>query len=74
MEGTFSWSVALGSWTVPTWLWAVVGFVLLPWVTVALVFTSPGGIVGFDWAIIVIALLVDLGALGSGREARRRRT
>jgi len=33
-----------------------------------------GGIAGFDWAIIVIALLFDLGAFGSGREAQRRRT
>lgn len=74
VEGMFNWTVALGSWTIPAWLWAVTGFVFLPWVTVALVFTSPGGIVGFDWAIVVIALLFDLGAFGSGREAQRRRT
>ena len=74
VAGTFSWTLAPGSWTIPAWLWAVIGFVFLPWVTVALVFTSPGGIVGVDWAIVVIALLIDLGALGSGREAQRRRT
>jgi hypothetical protein len=74
VEGAFNWTTVIAGWTVPVWLWAVLGFVLLPWVTVALVFVAPGGIAGFEWAILVIALLFDLGAVGGGREAHRRRT
>lgn len=74
VEGAFNWTTVIGGWTVPTWLWAALGFVFLPWVTVALVFVAPGGVAGFDWAILVIALLIDLGAVGGGREAQRRRT
>jgi len=41
VEGAFNWTTVIGGWTVPAWLWAVLGFVFLPWVTVALVFVAP---------------------------------
>lgn len=57
-----------------TWLWPALGFLLLPWTTVAYVFVAPGGVSGLDWLILVIGLLLDLGAHGGGgREYTRRR-
>lgn len=73
VEGTFNWTTIIGGWVVPAWLWAVLGFIFLPWVTVALVFVSPGGVAGFDWAILLIALLLDVGVFGGGSAANKRR-
>lgn len=74
VNAAFDWTIAAGGWTVPVWVWPVLGFFILPWVTVAIVFVSPGGVVGLDWAILLIALLLDVGVFGGGREARRRRS
>ncbi|MHB1323335.1 MAG: hypothetical protein ACYCXZ_03200 [Coriobacteriia bacterium] len=74
VTGAFNWTVAGGGFTVPTWVWPLLGFIFLPWVTIAYVFVSPGGVAGLDWLILVIALLFDIGAFsGGGREYRRRR-
>jgi hypothetical protein len=54
------------------WLVPFLGFFLLPWTTLAyaLMWWSSNGVVGFEWFIVVLAFLVDLGAFGGG--ARRR--
>jgi hypothetical protein len=72
--GTFTgWVTTAGSFTAPLWVWPVLGFVLLPWTTVAYIFVAPGGINTLEWVILAIALLLDLGTHGgSGREARKR--
>jgi hypothetical protein len=61
---------------VPAWAVPLAGFFILPWTTIAYVFVSPGGLTTIDWAILVVALLIDLGAHGGGRTAyyRRRRS
>jgi hypothetical protein len=58
---------------VPAWGLPLLGFLILPWTTVAYLFVSPGGINGLDWAILAIALIIDLGAHGGGGTAYRRR-
>ena len=30
-------------------IWAILGFIFLPWTTLMYVMVIPGGIVGFDW-------------------------
>ena len=74
--GTFAgWSTRLGNMTAPTWMWPLVGFLLLPWVTVAYVFVAPGGISTLEWVVLGIALLFDLGTHGGGgREVSKRRS
>ncbi|MCX6921768.1 MAG: hypothetical protein NT154_00890 [Verrucomicrobia bacterium] len=76
VNGTFSgWSTTVGSFTAPHWIWPLIGFFLLPWTTVAYIFVAPGGITTLEWAVIVIALLLDLGAHGgSGCAYRQRRS
>jgi hypothetical protein len=49
------------------------GFFLLPWTTLMYVFVSPGGVNGFDWALLAIAFIIDLGAYGGGGWGNRKR-
>lgn len=75
VDATFrGWTAAVGSVTAPTWIWPLVGLLVVPWTTVAYIFVSPGGISGLDWIILLIALLLDLSTHGgSGRAYRQRR-
>jgi len=58
-------------------LWPVLGFLFLPWTTLAWVLVAPhgsfSGIGGFGWFLLVIALLVDLGSWSGGGYGNRRR-
>jgi hypothetical protein len=57
-----------------TFLVPCVGFFLLPWTTLMYVFVSPGGgINGFDWILMLIALLADLSSYGGGGYGNRKR-
>lgn len=60
-----------------TFLIPLLGFFFLPWTTLAYVLVFPGGVEGFDFIWLVIAVLADLGAWGGGyrnRERIRRRS
>ncbi len=74
--GTFGgWTATLGGWMTPSWIWPALGFLLLPWTTVAFVFVAPGGITLLEWVILAIALLFDLSTHGgSGRAYQQRRS
>lgn len=74
VNGAFDWTTIIGGYAIPTWFWAALGFILLPWVTIAYVFVSPGGVVGAEWLIMLLALLLDIGVFGGGASARRRRS
>lgn len=54
-------------------LWPILGVIFLPWTTMAYVLMSPGGVQGLQWAVVVLGLLIDLGALGGGNYSRRNR-
>ncbi|HEY8083469.1 MAG TPA: hypothetical protein VIE64_07960 [Solirubrobacterales bacterium] len=58
---------AFESWFVP-----LLGFFLLPWTTLAyaLMWSSSDGVVGFEWFIVVLAFLFDLGAYAGGSRQR----
>jgi hypothetical protein len=63
-------SRAFDSWFVP-----FLGFCLLPWTTLAYVvmWSSSNQVTGFEWFIVILAFLIDLGSYAqSGR--RRART
>lgn len=55
------------------WFIPVLGFFLLPWLTLMYVIVAPGGITGFEWALIALGALLDLGSYGGGGGASRRR-
>jgi hypothetical protein len=62
-------SRAFDSWLVP-----LIGFFLLPWTTLAyvLMWSSSNGVLGFEWFIVALGFLFDLGSHYEG--TRRRRT
>lgn len=51
----------------------LLGLIFLPLTTVIYVFVGPGGLSTFDWLLLVMGLLVDLGAYGGGAYGRRQR-
>jgi hypothetical protein len=49
----------------------LLGFIFLPLTTVIYVFVSPGGLGTFDWILLVVGILIDLGSYGSGAYGRK---
>lgn len=66
-----SW-VLPGGTTLPGWLWTLLGAIFIPWTTLAYLLLYPGGITGYEWAILVVALLVDLAGHGGSYRHRSR--
>jgi hypothetical protein len=65
-------SQAFDSWVVP-----LLGFLLLPWTTLAYAamwVDGRNGVTGFEWFLVVLAFLVDVSAYRGGRQARRSRS
>jgi hypothetical protein len=60
-------SRAFDSWLVP-----LLGFFLLPWTTLAYagMWSSSNDVTGFEWFIVVLAFLFDLGAYFRSRDYR----
>lgn len=63
-------SRAFDSWAIP-----LLGFFLLPWTTLmyAVVWDSGHRVYGFDWFLVGLAFLIDLGAYFGGDRMRRDR-
>jgi hypothetical protein len=62
-------SRAFDSWFVP-----LLGFFLLPWTTLAyaVMWTSSSNqVAGFEWFIVILAFLIDLGSWANRGQARR---
>ncbi|AKG54080.1 hypothetical protein DGWBC_1442 [Dehalogenimonas sp. WBC-2] len=55
-----------------TFLIPLIGFFFLPWTTLAYVLVFPGGVEGFDFVWLIIAVLADFGAWGGGYRNRER--
>jgi len=62
-------SRSMGSWWLP-----LLGFFVLPWTTLAYAFmwnTGTHEVRGFEWFIVIIAFLADLGSIGGTARGRR---
>jgi hypothetical protein len=62
-------SRAFDSWFVP-----LLGFFLLPWTTLAYAVmwsASSNQVTGFEWFIVILAFVIDLGSYASRGQARR---
>jgi len=80
-------SGAFDSWLLPfidildrayeDWIVPLLGFFLLPWTTLAYAWMwdyGPGRTVeGFEWFLVILAFVFDLGSLGGGSRARKKR-
>jgi hypothetical protein len=56
-----------------TALWPILGFIFIPWTTLMFVLVAPGGVEGFDWVWLGIALAGDLAMYGGGVFGNRDR-
>jgi hypothetical protein len=63
-------SRAFDSWFVP-----FLGFFLLPWTTLAyaVMWSSSRRVSGFEWFIVILAFVIDLGSYAGRGRARRAR-
>ncbi len=63
------WEVAFNS-----FIWALVGFIFVPWTTLMYVIVAPGGnVTGFDWVWLGLALLSDISMYAGGGIGNRKR-
>jgi hypothetical protein len=56
-----------------SWILPLLGFILLPWTTLGYAIMWSFGsnrVSGFEWFIIVLAFLVDLGSYANGQRSR----
>ena len=59
-----------------SWLVPLLGFFLLPWTTLAYAgmwAASTNRVAGFEWFIVILAFVVDLGSYAGGGRSRRAR-
>jgi hypothetical protein len=55
-------------------IWPILGLIFLPWSTLMYVAVSPGGVTGFfDWAFLILAIIIDIGAYAGGGIGNRDR-
>lgn len=59
--------------TFDTFVWPLLGFLLLPWTTLAYVVVAPGGVIGPDWLLLALGVLVDLASYAGGGYGNRGR-
>lgn len=57
--------------TFNTWIWPLLGLIFLPWTTLMYTIVYGGGIYGFDWLWLGLALLADIS--GYAASAARRK-
>ena len=62
------WQSAFGS-----FIWPVLGFLFMPWTTLAVVFVTPGGVGGLDLILLLIAIAVDVTSYAGGAYGNRKR-
>jgi hypothetical protein len=64
-----------GRWhaTFDTWIWPLLGSLFLPWMTLMYVIVAPGGVGGFDWLWLGLALLADIATYSGGGYGNRDR-
>jgi hypothetical protein len=58
------------------WFLPFLGFFLLPWTTLAYAVmwsTGSNGVKGFEWFIVILAFVIDLGSYARGGRERRAR-
>lgn len=59
--------------TFETFIWPFLGFLFAPWTTLMYVLVAPGGLVGFDWVWIGLAVVADIAMWSGGAYGNRNR-
>ena len=50
------------------WILPILGLIFLPWTLLMYLIVFPGGVVGFDWLILGLGLLADIGGYRQRRD------
>jgi len=61
-----------GNIALPVWVWTLLGGIFLPWTALAYLIVFTDGIVGYEWIVLGVALLVDLAGHTGGYRNRNR--
>ena len=56
-----------------SFIWPVQGIIFAPWTTLMYLIIVPGGVVGFDWLWLGLAVLADIGTYTGGGYGNRGR-
>jgi hypothetical protein len=58
-----------------TWIWPILGIIFLPFTTLmyVLLWGTTGGLSGFDWVWLALAVMIDLGHYAGGAYGNRDR-
>ena len=48
------------------WLLTLLLWLFLPWTVLMYLIVFPGGVVGFDWVILILGLLADIASYSGG--------
>jgi len=56
-----------------TWIWPLLGLIFVPWTTLMYLIVAPGGLIGFDWLWIGLAVLADISTYAGGGYGNRDR-
>jgi hypothetical protein len=62
----------LAGYPIPVWIWSLLGGLFLPWTTLAYLFVVPGGVVGYDWLVIIPGFVIDMTSHGGSYYHRNR--
>lgn len=65
------WVGALGAFS--TWIWPVLGLIFVPFTTLMFVAVAPGGVNGWDWLWIALAVFADIASYAGGGYGNRNR-
>ncbi len=63
------WAIAFGS----SWFVGLLGFIFVPWATLAYVIVAPGGLDTADWLLVGLGLVLDVMTWGGGAFGNRDR-
>jgi hypothetical protein len=68
------WLLDMNRWSnaFSNFFFGLLGFIFLPWTTLAYVFVFPGGVTGFDWAFLALGFVFDILSYTGGARGRRR--
>lgn len=73
VAGVLWWLVQPAQWNLAfnnNIIWPILGLVFVPWVTLMFVLVAPGGVNGFDWVWLGLALAGDVAGYAGGAKNR----
>lgn len=78
VAGIFWWLVRPAQWVglagaFDTWIWPILGLLFVPFTTLMYVAVAPGGLGGWDWLWMGLAVAADIASYAGGGYGNRQR-